>query len=541
MSIVAQPLPGPARAPLTAALAALTTAAVVLFVLPPGGDLAAHLYQRGFFIQHGFSFWNNYWYAGRYSFVTYSIGFYPLAALLGIKTVSLAAVAVASTVFAVVVARQWGDAARWPTRAFAVVWPMILISGELPFLAGMAFAISAVLAVQARRFWLFTGLVLATLSMSPLALLFLGLFVGGAAIMNRAAWRQTARFAIPVAVCVGIEVLLMLLFPSGGHFPFSLAELVPVVAFCILGLAATWKLEKGRLLAGFFALYLLANLASFVVPSALGENIGRLRYLALPVALLVCALRFWRPRFLTVLALTLVACWNLTPLAWSLDHNVRDPTSQPQFWAATVGTLRSRLTPDYRVELVDTAGHWGAFYLARAGIPLARGWYRQDDFPQNSVLYGPLTPRSYLQWLRRTAVRFVVVTDGPPDYSAARELALIKAHPRLLHLVARLNGTTILEVPHPVPLIHGSAPAHVVSLGPTQARFVVAATGTYRVAIRYSPYWRAVPGCIAEARDGNIQLTASRPGAIELVFQLGVQQFLDALSPPTQARCSRTG
>ena len=69
---------------------------------------------------------------------------------------------------------------------------------------------------------------------------------------------------------------------------------------------------------------------------------------------------------------------------------MRDPTSQPRFWAATVGALRSRLTPDYRVELVDTAGHWGAFYLARAGIPLARGWYRQDDFPQNSVLYGPL-------------------------------------------------------------------------------------------------------------------------------------------------------
>ena len=120
----------------------------MLFVLPPGGDLAAHLYQRGFFIKNGFAFWNNYWYAGRYSFVTYSIGFYPLAALLGIKAVSLAAVAVSTTVFAVVVARQWGDAGKWPIRAFAFVWPLILISGELPFLVGMAFAISAILAAQ---------------------------------------------------------------------------------------------------------------------------------------------------------------------------------------------------------------------------------------------------------------------------------------------------------------------------------------------------------------------------------------------------------
>ena len=74
-----------------------------------------------------------------------------------------------------------------------------------------------------------------------------------------------------------------------------------------------------------------------------------------------------------MLALTLVACWNMTPLAWSLDHNAADPTSQARFWAATVDALRNRLTPDYRVEVVDTTGHWGAFYLARAGIPLARG------------------------------------------------------------------------------------------------------------------------------------------------------------------------
>jgi hypothetical protein len=533
-----QPLPATTRAPLLATLAALATAAVVLFILPPGGDLAAHLYQRGFFIKNGFAFWNNYWYAGRYSFVTYSIGFYPLAALVGIKAVSLVAVAVSTTVFAIVLTRQWGDAARWPIRAFAVIWPMILISGELPFLVGMACAISAILAVQARRFWLFTLLVLSTLLMSPLALLFLGVFAAGAALANRKAWRSAARFGAPVALCAGIEALLILLFPSGGHFPFSFVELLPVIAFCTVGLAATWRLERGKPLAGFFAVYLLANLLSFAVPSALGENVGRLRYLALPVALLVCALRFWRPRGLTVVALVLVACWNLTPLAWSLDHNVSDPTSQAGFWAATVAQLRSRLTPDYRVEVVDTAGHWGAFYLARAGIPLARGWYRQDDFPQNSVLYGRLTPNAYLHWLHQTAVRFVVLTDGPADYSAQRESALIAAHPRLLRQVVRLGGTTILEVRHPTPLIHGPGPAHVVSLGPTQARFEVAASGTYHIAIRYSPYWRAQPGCVGEAPNGDVRLTARAAGPIELVFQLGMQQFLDALNNSVGTRCS---
>ena len=533
-----QPLPATTRAPLVATLAAVATGAIVLFVLPPGGDLAAHLYQRGFFIKNGFAFWNNYWYAGRYSFVTYSIGFYPLAAVFGIKAVSLAAVAVSTTVFAVVVARQWGDAGKWPIRAFALVWPLILISGELPFLVGMAFAISAVLAAQARRLWLFTALVLSTLLMSPLALLFLGLIAGGAAIAARSSWRTAARFGAPVALCAAIEGLLILLFPSGGHFPFSVVELLPVLAFCAVGLAATWNLQQGRPLTGFFALYLVANLVSFAVPSALGENVGRLRYLALPVALLVCALRFWRPRGLTVLALVLVACWNLTPLAWSLDHNVTDPTSRARFWTATVAALKARLTPDYRVEVVDTAGHWGAFYLARAGIPLARGWYRQDDFPQNSVLYGPLTPRAYVNWLHETAVRFVVLTDGPSDYSAQRESALIKAHPLLLRPVARLNGTTILEVRHATPLIRGPGPARVVSLGPTHVRFDVAARGIYHVAIRYSPYWRAQPGCVGETKNGDVRLTALAAGPVELTFRLGLQQFLDALDNAAGRHCS---
>ncbi len=533
-----QPLPATTRAPLLATLAAVATAAVVLFVLPPGGDLAAHLYQRGFFIKNGFAFWNNYWYAGRYSFVTYSIGFYPLAALLGIKVVSLAAVAVSTTVFAVVVARQWGDAGKWPIRAFAFVWPLILISGELPFLVGMAFAISAVLAAQRRRLWLFTALVLSTLLMSPLALLFLGLIAGGAAIATRNSWRSAARFGAPVALCAAIEGLLILLFPSGGHFPFSVAELLPVLAFCFVGLAATWNLEQGKPLTGFFALYLVANLVSFAVPSALGENVGRLRYLAFPLALLVGALRSWRPRGLTVLALVLVASWNLTPLAWSLDHSVTDPTSQSRFWTATVAALKARLSPDYRVEVVDTAGHWGAFYLARAGIPLARGWYRQDDFPQNSVLYGPLTPRAYLHWLHQTAVRFVVLTDGPSDYSAQHESALIRAHPLLLRPVVRLKGTTILEVRHPTPLIRGPGHARVVSLGPTQARFDITAKGTYHVAIRYSPYWRAQPGCVGETNNGDVRLTALAGGPVELTFRLGLQQFLDALDNAAGRHCS---
>ena len=77
-----------AREATLATVVAASLAAVLLWASPPGVDWAAHAYQRTFLIQHGFAVWNNYWYAGRYSFVTYSLLYYPLAALLGIRVLA---------------------------------------------------------------------------------------------------------------------------------------------------------------------------------------------------------------------------------------------------------------------------------------------------------------------------------------------------------------------------------------------------------------------------------------------------------------------
>ena len=52
--------------------------------------------------------WNNFWYAGRYSFVTYSFLYYPLAAIFGIKVLGVATIAAAALGFTLVVWREWG-------------------------------------------------------------------------------------------------------------------------------------------------------------------------------------------------------------------------------------------------------------------------------------------------------------------------------------------------------------------------------------------------------------------------------------------------
>src|SRR3954453_18812359 len=99
------------EATLCTAIAA-SLAAFLLWATPPGVDWAAHAYQRTFLLQHGFQIWNNFWYAGRYSFITYSLIYYPLAALLGIKVLALASIASAAMVFSIVMSEQWGPASR---------------------------------------------------------------------------------------------------------------------------------------------------------------------------------------------------------------------------------------------------------------------------------------------------------------------------------------------------------------------------------------------------------------------------------------------
>src|ERR1043166_319506 len=93
-----------------------------------------------------------------------------------------------------------------------------------------------------------------------------------------------------------------------------------------------------------------------------------------------------------------------------------------------MGYLHRHLSPSCRVEAVDTAEHWPAAYLPEAGIPIVRGWYRQSDFPQNELLYDhALSAVTYEAWLRAQGVRYVVLADAPPDYSARKEAALVRS------------------------------------------------------------------------------------------------------------------
>jgi hypothetical protein len=527
-----------AREAVVSAGVAACFAAVLAWAGPPGTDLAAHIYQRTVFLDHGFTLWNNFWYAGRYSFVTYSLLYYPLAAALGIRLLAVATVATATLAFAVIVWKEWGPRARWSSRTFAVVWAGSILSAAFPFALGAALALLALWALQARRPWRFVALAGLTAAASPIALLLLCLIVVALAIGRRPErWLQVAAGAGLLTVVL-LEALLLRVFPASGHYPFSGAELAAACAFCVLATIFSWRVERARTLRYVFPVYGIACLAFFFVSSGVGENIARLRYAAIPVSVLVLSLRDWRPRLPALIVFGLAMAWNVTPLATSYVRAADDPAAHAAYWQPAVTYLRGHLAPSYRVEAVDTAGHWAALYLPRAGIPLARGWFRQDDFPQNEALYDDLGPRTYVRWLRSLGVRYVLLTSAQPDYSARAEAAVVRGPRSPLRPVFRTADLTVYEVPAATPIITGPAPARVVKLGESRIVVDVGGAGTYRVAVRFSRYWQPSIGCVTRARDGMISLSAPRGGPIRLDFSPSPARALAALAGRSARSCT---
>jgi hypothetical protein len=527
------------REAVLAAGAAASLAALLAWLGPPGNDLAAHVYQRAVFLDEGYELWNNFWYGGRYSFITYSVLYYPLAALFGIQPLAVASIATAALAFTVVVGRQWGPMARWSSRTFAVVWAGLIISAAFPFALGFAFGLLALWALQAGSRWRFGVLALLTLLASPLAFLLLAIFLAGVAFDLRARGRK---IAVPALIIVGIgmtQVVLTRAFPDGGLYPFPDWQLAAVATFCVLGVGLTWNVERARLLRWFFVALFAVCLFSYFVSSPVGENVARVRFVALPIAVLILSLRSWRPMPVAAFALVLAAAWNLSPHAWSFERGRSEQSAtEVAYWQPAIDFLNERLTPSYRVEVVDTAGHWAAVHLPQTGIPLVRGWFRQDDFPQNALLYDGLDRSSYLSWLRGLGVRYVLLPNAPTDYSAKDEERLLRSGKSGLDPVFRTVNLTVFEVPAARPVVTGPAPAEVVDVGQGHMIVRLEQPGSYRVAVRHSPYWRSDAGCVSQGADGMLRLDALRSGLIRLEFRVGAKRALAAVVGAAKPACA---
>jgi hypothetical protein len=136
------------------------------------------------------------------------------------------------------------------------------------------------------------------------------------------------------------------------------------------------------------------------------------------------------------------------------------------------------------------------------------------------------------------AVQYVVLPDARLDYSSHAEAALLRGGAAGLPVVLRTRHVTIFAVPHPRPMVTGSAPGRVLSLGQAGAVIDLPRAGSYRVAIRYTPYWRASAGCIRRTRDGMTRLTVPHAGVVRLSFRWSLHRALHVLDGSLSSNCS---
>ena len=310
-----------------------------------------------------------------------------------------------------------------------------MFTGLYAYSLGFTAMLATLKLVQVRRLWLAVLFAALTVGFSPLAFAFLCLIVGAYAISRGHITRRHLWFGVGLAAAAGIEVLALVLFPgaSGGVYPFHWIDFVAVLGVSALGVLVARRLgARRRPLVAFFALWGLGSVVFYIVPSPLGDNWTRLSAFVFPVMLLTASLAGFRPRRLVVLALALAFAYNFVPYALLVPSRLGNDTQQASFWRPAIRFLRTHDTqPGFRVEVVPTAEHWEAYWVPKAGFPLARGWYRQLDVVDNPALYANhLDAAGYRHWLRSDAVRYVLLSSTAPlDWEGGPEEARIVRSP----------------------------------------------------------------------------------------------------------------
>jgi hypothetical protein len=146
------------------------------------------------------------------------------------------------------------------------------------------------------------------------------------------------------------------------------------------------------------------------------------------------------------------------------------------------------------------------------------------------------TPAQYVAWLRRLGVQYVVLTRSPPDYSSRREAKLVHSGMARLREVFASREVSIYAVPRPRPIVTGPGSPVVLAFRESRLRVRVSRGGTYRIAVRWSPYWHASTGCLMRAHGGLLSLRTDAAATVRIGFDVDARSLLDAFAETTP-RC----
>jgi hypothetical protein len=515
--------------------------AALLALGPAPGDAAAHLY-RTLLVQHGALVWDNYWYAGNYPLASYSLLYYLPAAVVGNLPLVFAASVASTLLFAWIATTEWGESALWPIRVFSALAAAPLFTGLYAYSLGFATMLGALKALQSKRAFLALLLAALTVGFSPLAFAFLVLITASVFVARRRVSRQTVVVGIGLALVAGVELTVLILFPSGnGVYPFHLVDSVSVLALCLLGVLVGRRAKMAAPIVAFYVLWGLGSVFFSLVPSPLGDNWTRLGAFSLPLMLLTAALADFRPRRLVFVALTGALAFNLVPYLLLIPYRLDNRPATSAFWQPAIAYLDAHAQPGYRVEVVPTAAHWESYWIPKAGFPLARGWYRQTDEVDNPLLYRKhLDATTYRRWLRTDAVQYVLLASTPLDWDGGpQEARVLESSASGLQVVYRSKDWTIYRLPHATPLLTGPAKARVTNVGHTKISGVVAAPGRYLLRTHYSDYLllQAGVGCLRKGPGSMTWLQLRTSGPFEVTVPKSVDGLFDAATARHNGPC----
>ena len=512
---------------LSGALALLAGAICVAIASPE--DAPVHLY-RTFLVDRGTLLWDNLWYAGHYPLAGYSLLYYFVAAVVGNLPLVFAGAVLSALLFALIVFRQWGDAARWPVRIFGLLSAAPMFTGLYSYSLGFAAALAAVWAVQRHRSVLAVVFAVAALGFSPLAFLFLGLVLTSLWFVHRPLNRSVLVIATGLTAAIAIEGSVLALFPSGGTYPFHWADLLCLVTLSALGYRVSQGDERARPIAIFFVLWAVGAIVFWLIPGAVGDNWARLRGVVFPLMLLSAVLVRFRPRRLVLASLAAALAYNLVPYALQVPNWLNDRPAKSSYWAPALTYLAAHADAAHRIEVVPTADHWESYWMPKAGYALARGWYRQLDKQVSPVLYdSDLSATEYLHWLHEMAVAYVLLPATRLDQNGGpSERALLLSGKTGLRVAYQTSTWTIYAVPHPSGIIQGDSAATLTRLGHQTIAGTASAAGRYLLRVRYTPYWVAsgTIRCVGERADGMTELVIARPGRFTLSIPSNLEKLL---------------
>jgi hypothetical protein len=514
-------------------LVAAVFAAIYVTISPPSLDLAAHLFRAQLFREEGFGLWNNLWYSG-HDIIGYSVLFPAVSAAVSPQLAGAIAATGTAALFEPLARRHLGGRAWFGAILFGAATATDLYTGRLAFAFGALPALGAIVALDCERIplaWALAGL--AALC-SPVAAVFAALAASAyvvAALISERRIRPTLGAVGVVVAALAPIALLAIAFPEGGSEPFAFSTLWPILI--VAGVALIVVPREWLTVRAGIAIYALATVGAYFVPSPLGSNIARLgTFIGAPLA----ALLWWRRRT----AVLLIVATPLLYLAWApaardLWTASNTQSASTQYYQPLLRFLGRESVPPatpFRIEIPFTRFHWESYVVA-THFAIARGWERQLDIKDNPIFYsGRLTAASYHRWLHENAVRFVAASDAQLDYSSRQEMALVNHGLPYLHLVMRSAHWRVYQVTGATPIVEGVAT--LKAIGPDWLALAARAPGRVLVHVRFSPYWVLGRGSGCVAPDGRYtRLTLRRAGAVRMVMRFSLDR-IQASSP----RCS---